>query len=371
MESRLSIWALGLLFFTLVVADGNNSNSTSNGSRNCKFPAIFNFGDSHSDTGSSSATFNFLQAPNGMSFRNYSKRSSDGRLIIDYIAQNLGLPYLDAPVDSIGTNFKHGANFATGGARISSDVIMGKTTPYHLGVQVSQFLQFKSRAIALHKELLNNKNNPPIENKFPEPEVFSKALYTIDIGGNDDFNNLTISTTMDQFTNTLQRLLGDGAKYFWIHNTGPNGCGPFGHINCKKEPGCVLDQNGCDKKWDENSQAYNKLLKDRVSRLRAQYPDAVITYVDIYSAKHKLIVNAKKYGFGDPFKFCCGNGYLCGQVDFNETLLGTACKDPQNYINWDGIHYTQAANRFVANFVVNGSLSDPPVPVAEACHKHY
>ncbi|KAI8018423.1 hypothetical protein LOK49_LG04G03770 [Camellia lanceoleosa] len=54
------------------------------------------------------------------------------------------------------------------------------------------------------------KNNPPIENKFPEPEVFSKALYTIDIGGNDDFNNLTISTTMDQFTNTLQRIITVG-----------------------------------------------------------------------------------------------------------------------------------------------------------------
>lgn len=32
-----------------------------------------------------------------------------------------------------------------------------------------------------------------------------------------------------------------------------------------------------------------------IYKLRAQYPDAAITYVDVYTAKHTLIVNAKDY----------------------------------------------------------------------------
>ncbi|KAI8019263.1 GDSL esterase/lipase [Camellia lanceoleosa] len=306
MESRSSIWALGwLLFFTLVVGENgvvaNSSNSKSDRSRDCKFPAIFNFGDSHSDTGTTSAAFDSLGAPRGMSFPGLPGRACDGRLIIDFIG-----------------------------------------------------------------------NNPPIQNNLPEPKVFSEALYTIDIGSNDQLDNLSISKNMNRFSNFVQRLLRGGAKYLWIHNIGPASCTPSGHNICKNKPGCVLDQNGCDIKSSKSIQEFNKQLKDTVYKLRAQYPDAVITYVDIYSAKHRLIVNAKNYGFTDPFKFCCGNEFrTCGAVDFNGELLVNACNDPQKYISWDGLHYSQAANQIVAKFVVNGSFSDPPVPVAKACHKQY
>ncbi|KAL7190381.1 hypothetical protein ACSBR2_022619 [Camellia fascicularis] len=377
MESRSSIWALGwLLFFTLVVGENgvvaNSSNSKSNGSRDCKLPAIFNFGDSHSDTGTTSAAFDSLGAPRGMSFPGLPGRACDGRLIIDFIAEDLGLPYLNSPEDTIGSNFTHGANFATGSTMINPDVIYGSTVPFHLDVQVSQFFQLKSHAIAQHEQLRNHRNNPPIQNNLPEPKVFSEALYTIDIGSNDKLDNLSISKNMNQFSNSVQRLLRGGAKYLWIHNIGPASCTPFGHDTCKNKPGCVLDQNGCDIKSSKSIQEFNKQLKDTVYKLRAQYPDAVITYVDIYSAKHRLIVNAKNYGFTDPFKFCCGNEFhTCGAVDFNGKLLVNACNDPQKYISWDGLHYSQAANQIVAKFVVNGSFSDPPVRVAKACYKQY
>ncbi|ERM99738.1 hypothetical protein AMTR_s00099p00110810 [Amborella trichopoda] len=46
------------------------------------------------------------------------RRYSDGRLVIDFVAKSLGLPYLSAYLDSVGTNFSHGANFATAGSTI-------------------------------------------------------------------------------------------------------------------------------------------------------------------------------------------------------------------------------------------------------------
>ena len=56
------------------------------GSGSCKFPAIYNFGDSNSDTGAISAAISEVPPPNGESFFGHpSGRFSDGRLIIDFI----------------------------------------------------------------------------------------------------------------------------------------------------------------------------------------------------------------------------------------------------------------------------------------------
>ncbi|KAI8541485.1 hypothetical protein RHMOL_Rhmol08G0064600 [Rhododendron molle] len=75
-------------------------------------------------------------------------------------------------------------------------------------------------------------------------------------------------------------------------------------------------------------------------------------------------------------KFCCGSyddRYVpCGPKNSYGTVTGsTACNDPAKYIFWDGVHYTEAAIQFVAKLIINGSLSDPPVPLAEACSKGF
>lgn len=80
-------------------------------------------------------------------------------------------------------------------------------------------------------------------------------------------------------------------------------------------------------------------------------------------------------GFEDPMEFCCGSyddaSIRCGQkpLNGNGTVIGSssACKDPSKYISWDGIHFTEKANQFVAELILNGSLSDPPISLSEAC----
>lgn len=54
--------------------------------RTCTFPAIYNFGDSNSDTGGISAAFEPIRAPYGQGFfHKPAGRDSDGRLTIDFI----------------------------------------------------------------------------------------------------------------------------------------------------------------------------------------------------------------------------------------------------------------------------------------------
>lgn len=52
----------------------------------CQFPAIYNFGDSNSDTGGISAAFEPIREPYGEGFfHKPAGRDSDGRLVIDFI----------------------------------------------------------------------------------------------------------------------------------------------------------------------------------------------------------------------------------------------------------------------------------------------
>ncbi|KAH7847264.1 hypothetical protein Vadar_023918 [Vaccinium darrowii] len=381
----MAIWVLGILL--LVVVDGGNKGgvtASSGGSgSSCGFPAVYSFGDDNSDTGGNAAAFDYLVLPNGQTFFGKpSGRYCDGRLIIDFIAEHLGLPYLSAYLDSFGSNFSHGANFAMGGEYLVRD-----DSQVTLECQVFQFIQFKSRSTALYNQIKDQKESP-LKSTLPRPEDFSKALYIIDMGQNDLANpeisldyarNITIPKIIWTFSRLITILHEyEGAMFFWIHNIGPIGCLPHTVKSCQKtNQGCELDQSGCVKFRNEMVQEFNRALKEEVSKNRAKYPKATFTYVDLYSAKLNLITQAKNLGFEDLMKFCCGSyddAYVsCGQKELygNGTVVGstTACENPSKFISWDGIHFTEKANQFVAEHILNGSLSDPPISLSEACLK--
>ncbi|XWS23469.1 hypothetical protein CRYUN_Cryun28dG0016600 [Craigia yunnanensis] len=129
------------------------------GSQRCRFPAIYNFGDSNSDTGGYNAALAEIPSPYGETFfKQPSGRASDGRLIIDFMAENLGLPYLSAYQDSIGTNFRHGASIATGGSCIQPAC---GYSPFNLAKQISQFIHCKARTTALYNQLWDNRESFP------------------------------------------------------------------------------------------------------------------------------------------------------------------------------------------------------------------
>ncbi|TQD72366.1 hypothetical protein C1H46_042098 [Malus baccata] len=359
---------LGLLLGGQKAANGG----ADGGSGSCRFPAIYNFGDSNSDTGAISAAISEVPPPNGETFFGKpSGRLSDGRLIIDFIAEKLQIPYLSPYLDSLGTNFLHGANFATGGSSIRP----GGYSPFHLGIQISQFIRFKSHSIALYKQLHSTR-------RLPRPEDFPKALYTFDIGQNDlaygiqhgtiEEVRASIPAILSQLSQAISQLYKEGARFFWVHNTGPQGCLPYSVIYDKSKPG-NLDKSGCVKPLNAVAQEFNRQIKNSIMRLRSLLPLAAFTYVDVYSAKYTLISDAKKQGFVDPFDFCCGSYYGfhidCGRkAVVNGTVYGNPCSSPTTHISWDGIHYSQAANALIASRILNGSLSDPPVSITHACH---
>ncbi|KAL9226390.1 hypothetical protein vseg_002209 [Gypsophila vaccaria] len=343
------------------------------------FPAIFNFGDSNSDTGSCSAVFKHADHPNGLTFFGKpSGRFCDGRLIIDFIAEKLKLPYLSAYVDAIDANFKHGVNFAVSGTTImpvDGKIYDREITPVPLNLQLLQFYQFKNRVEELHKQ-----DDTAIihGNRLPKPEDFSNALYTLDIGQNDiGLLNATsleayesLPDVVNRFSQSIEQLYELGARSFLIHNTGPMGCMPLCVENVPYNPKS-FDQIGCSKSHNKVAQEFNRLLEAKVSLLRTQLQDSSLVYVDMYSAKYTLIRDAKQHGFVDPLGYCCKDCLKTDIPYWNRTIadltedVPTACEYPSKYTSWDGIHYTDAANHWLASHLFDGSINDPLLKVSQ------
>ncbi|KAG2708103.1 hypothetical protein I3843_05G160700 [Carya illinoinensis] len=353
----------------------------------CNFPAIFNFGDSNSDTGGLSAAFGAAPPPNGETyFHSPAGRYSDGRLVIDFIAESLGLPYLSAYLDSVGSNFSHGANFATAGSTIrpqNTTISQSGYSPISLDVQFVQFSDFHRRSQVFKKQ------GGIFENLLPKEDYFSEALYTFDIGQNDltagyKLNMTTeqvkayIPDVLGQFSNVIRKIYGEGGRSFWIHNTGPVGCLPY-ILDRYLVTAAQIDKYGCASPFNEVAQYFNLRLKETLAQLRKELPEATITYIDIYSVKYTLITQAQENGFQDPLIACCGHGgkynfnrlMKCGAkktVNGKEIVIAKSCEDPTVRINWDGVHYTEAANKWIFQQIANGSFSDPPISLKISCH---
>lgn len=63
-------------------------------------------------------------------------------------------------------------------------------------------------------------------------------------------------------------------------------------------------------------------------------------------------------------KACCtapGVGGNCGDRGSH------GCDDREQYVYWDGIHFTESFYRQIAEFVLNGEFSDPPINLAKVC----
>ncbi|PQP93602.1 GDSL esterase/lipase [Prunus yedoensis var. nudiflora] len=162
----------------------------------CEFEAIFNFGDSNSDTGGFWAAFPAQSEPYGMTyFKRPVGRATDGRLMLDFLAQALGLPFISPYLQSIGSDYRHGANYAT----LASTVLLPNTSlfvtgisPFSLAIQLNQMKAFKTQVEEHSWDQQVEYCKLPFSksNRLPSRDVFGKSLYTFYIGQNDFTSNL-------------------------------------------------------------------------------------------------------------------------------------------------------------------------------------
>ncbi|KAL5561065.1 hypothetical protein UlMin_030812 [Ulmus minor] len=331
-------------------------------------PVIFNFGDSNSDTGGYTAAFGLMfGVPNGRTFFHHpTGRLGDGRLMIDFLCESLNMNYLSPFLQSLGSNFTHGANFA-----ISGSCTLPRNKPFSLAIQVLQFLQFKDRSLQLisrgYKDLVSD-------------EEFNNAVYTIDIGQNDISSSLLtlpyalviemIPSFVAEIRSSVWALYEHGGRNFWIHNTGPLGCLPQVLAMIGKNA-TDYDSVGCLESRNNAAKQFNERLFSLCQELRSQMKDATIVHVDMYSIKFSVITNPSIYGFEDPLMACCGLGgppynyvpnHACAVPGYN-----MCDEDGPKHISWDGVHYAEAANAVFASKILSTNYSTPPLKFDYFC----
>lgn len=351
----------------------------------CKFDAIFNFGDSNSDTGGFYAAFPAESSPNGMTyFRKPSGRASDGRLIIDFLAQALGFPFLSPYLQSIGTNYRHGANYATLASTVllpNSSLFVGGLSPFALPIQLKQMKEFKARVDELHS------SGTKESERLPPPDFIGKSIYVLYIGQNDVSSNLPavditvrkqyLGKVVSQIAGTIKELYRLGGRTFLVLNMAPVGCYPSFLVEVAHNK-TDLDALGCLIPYNNVVNEYNSMLKETLNETRQSLPKASLIYVDTHSILLELFQHPTSHGFRYGSRACCGYGG--GQYNFDpraycansgvingRSVRGTACDDPQSYVSWDGIHATDAANKIVTRAILSGSYFDPPFPLHQLC----
>ncbi|OWM80030.1 hypothetical protein CDL15_Pgr010008 [Punica granatum] len=302
-------------------------------------------------------------------FHELNGRLSDGRLMIDFFCESLNASYLSPYLESLGSNFTNGANFAIGGAGT-----LPRFKAFSLDVQVRQFVQFRQRSL-----LLRSKG---YASQLSEEE-FKNALYIIDIGQNDLSAAVTQHLSHEQLIQNITTFITEiklavlgiyksGGKNFWIHSTGPLGCLPQKLATTPPRNATTdYDPHGCLVPLNNAAKEFNGQLRALCKELQTEMTNATIVYVDVYSIKYNLIANAAKYGFEKPLMACCGYGgppyrynpnFLCGGG------RATACDPGQRYLSWDGVHYTEAANSIFAANILSTNFSTPPLNLNFFCN---
>lgn len=122
------------------------------------------------------------------------------------------------------------------------------------------------------------------------------------------------------------------------------------------------DDIGCVATVNNQSYNHNAVLLSNIRNLRRKYPKAIIVYADYWNAYRTVMKNAPKLGFRELYKVCCGSGGGPFNFDFTAACgseSATSCRNPSEYINWDGVHLTEAMYKEVSKLFFNGPFTYP------------
>ncbi|KFK44741.1 hypothetical protein AALP_AA1G296900 [Arabis alpina] len=337
------------------------------------FEWIISFGDSLADTGNliGLSTPNDLPEsafpPYGETFFHYpSGRFSDGRLVIDFIAEFLGLPHVPPFYGSQSGNFEKGVNFAVGGATALECSILEKRGIHCTHGNISLGVQLQS-----FKEMLPKLCASPSDCR----DMIGNALILMgEIGGNDYnypfFGLQTIEEikelvplVVSTISSAITELVEMGGRTFLVPGDFPLGCSVAYLTLYQTSNRVEYDPlTGCLTWLNEFSEYHNEHLQAELDKLRNLYPHVTIIYGDYYNALLRIFEDPAKFGLMNrPLPACCGLG---GPYNFNFSIkCGTRgseyCSDPSKYVNWDGVHLTEAAYRWISEGLLKGPYAIP------------
>lgn len=259
-----------------------------------QFSSLYVFGDSYSDAGNLYA----LSGGTVPASPPYAGRFSNGPVAVEYLASSLGLPFTYSLNPLRGTR---GLDYAFGGAETGTAPLVG---PFSLGL-LGQVNQFKADVLS-HAVSFN-----------------SSALFLLEGGGNDLFNNIAttpaptiIANAANNIATEAATLYALGARQIGIATVFHLGLTPAGAAS------------GAAATLNLLSDALNAAYATAIATLSATYLGADFFLLNTGADVNGLIANAGALGFTDSTTPC-----LVG---------GVACANPNQHVFWDDKHPTTA-----------------------------
>ncbi|KAA8515153.1 hypothetical protein F0562_018332 [Nyssa sinensis] len=329
------------------------------------YTSVFSFGDSLADTGNllhfsqSGQLPHFGLPPYGETyFHHPTGRCSNGRLITDFIAHYLGLPfippYFGFKNGSVAADSGVGVNFAVVGATALDYAFFqqrGIHNPYTKTSLRTQLSWFKNMLPSLSLTSSNCK------------KLLQSSLVLMgEIGGNDYNHAFLTGRSIEEIqsfvplvvnviASTINELIKLGATTLMVPGNLPIGCSAAYLTYFKSSNKEDYDpRSGCLIWLNKFAEYHNDQLQTKLNRIRKLHPRATIIYADYYNAAMRFYHSPRKFGFtGGALTACCGAG---GPYNYNSSMEcgyppASACDDPSLYVSWDGLHLTEAAYRWI------------------------
>ncbi|PIA63291.1 hypothetical protein AQUCO_00200960v1 [Aquilegia coerulea] len=327
-------------------------------------PALYVFGDSLSDSGNN----NLLQTKAKVNYKPYgvdfpsgaTGRFTNGKTMVDFIAQSLGLPFIPAYSGFSTTeknNTTSGVNYASGAAGILPETGTAMGEILCLDKQIDYFKE------TIRKHLSRIYSKP-----LDRAKHLSKSIFYIAIGSNDYINNYlkperygtSKGYTPQQFADLLvhrlrqhiRKLYSLGARKFVVFNIGRLGCVPaiVNTANPKPSTPCVEDVNNLVK-------LYNTKLPSMIKKLDKTLSGSTFVRGDAYN----MGKNSSEAGFTAAQTVCCKVNADTGQCRQDST----PCKNRTQVLFWDAYHPTEIANHVAASDCYSGPSACVPMNIKQ------
>nr|GEV96036.1 SGNH hydrolase-type esterase domain-containing protein [Tanacetum cinerariifolium] len=337
------------------------------------YTSIISFGDSLADTGSqkelshiSHQLYPCLYSPYGETFfHKPTGRCSNGRLIIDFLAESLGLPMIQPflhnkhKIENRAVALRQGVNYAVAGATALDSSFLEAKWPERTVINASLEVQ-----LTWFKQSL-----PSICGNTSDCKSFIKSSLILmgEIGGNDYSFPLLAGKSVDEvkpyvplvtdmIISTVNELIEMGAQTLVVPGNFPIGCSSS-YLTTRASASEEYDPiTGC-----------LVMLQKKLNMIRELHPNVNLIYADYYNAALQFYRSPNAFGFtSGALKACCGAG---GPFNYNLTvrcgdesatmLLAVVCfttkyhmdnlrmmkQEPVKLDRFDGCTYTRWANK--------------------------
>uniref|UniRef100_A0A7N0ZY23 Uncharacterized protein n=1 Tax=Kalanchoe fedtschenkoi TaxID=63787 RepID=A0A7N0ZY23_KALFE len=228
-------------------------------------------------------------------------RCSDGRLIVDFLAETYGLPFMPPYLNiSKPEEGLKGTNFAVAGATALDKDFFGKLgvgsllwTNNSLAAQVGWFKKLKPSLCATQKDC---------------GAYLKKSLFLVGEIGANDYNYVAFTGASDQqlkdmvpqvigsISNAVTALVEEGAVHVVVPGNVPLGCSAVYLTFLQSDDKKDYDRHGCLNAFNSLAIAHNQQLVAALAKLRRAHPQARIMYADYYKAAMRFIYAPAHFG---------------------------------------------------------------------------